>query len=115
MKMPNIVHVRYDKIVNWKLALRCYRCLGKGKERFANRVCRGCNGTGINPEGWAYYTKGLDLKVGDIVELPPTPRTDGANCTGTVVFVGFVPESKATKSVIRLVERPDMSNTEVPK
>src|SRR3954470_3556671 len=45
-------------------------------------------------EGWAYYTGGIPLSIGDIVEVPPTPYTNGKPGKATVLHLdanGFTP------------------------
>jgi hypothetical protein len=51
-------------------------------------------------EGWAYYTGGIPLSIGDIVEVPPTPYTNGKPGKATVLHLdanGFTPR----KTIIR--------------
>lgn len=37
--------------------------------------------------GYAYDTGGIDLAIGDVVELPPTPLTAGRNARATVLHL----------------------------
>ena len=105
-----IVLVLYCKIFSMDAARRCSRCNGKGRERYTPReVCTRCGGTGIRPDGYAYRADGQladDLEVGDVVECPPTPHSDGATVYGTVVARDaerYANVARPIKSIIRRV------------
>jgi hypothetical protein len=100
-----IVTVVYWFVRDMAAARRCQRCEGGGAERHgadAGKTCPRCNGTGVKPEGWAYDSGGLTLRVGDIVEVPKTPRTRGTRQLATVVEVDVdYPNPKST--VVQMV------------
>lgn len=105
-----IVLVLYCKIFSMDAARRCSRCNGKGRERNRHAdPCTRCGGTGIRPDGYAYQVDGQladDLEVGDIVECPPTPYSDGVTVYGTVVARDaerYSPLTRPVKSIIRRV------------
>lgn len=89
--VSGIVLVKYGRVVDLDAARRCVRCLGGGRERYgpaAGDPCPRCEGTGVHPDGWAYRTGGLALLVGDVVEVPPTPRSAlGVPQLATVVLL----------------------------
>jgi hypothetical protein len=97
-----IVTVVYWRVVDMAAARRCQRCGGEGVERYVPGTCPHCTGTGVKPFGYAYDAAGLDLRVGDIVEVPRTPRTRGDAQHATVVDVD-VTYPNPTRSVVRKV------------
>lgn len=106
-----IVLVLYCKIFSMDAARRCARCQGTGRERAAHRrdKCTRCGGSGIRPDGYAYRADGQladDIEVGDVVECPPTPYSDGATVHATVVARDaerYAPIGKPIKSIVRRV------------
>jgi hypothetical protein len=90
------ITVVYGKIVDMDAARRCQRCYGAGTERHGARkgqTCPHCDGTGTRPEGWAYAVPPeCDwLAIGDIVECPPTPYSNGVRVLATVVGLDAEP------------------------
>lgn len=104
-----IILVLYCKIFSMDAARRCSRCNGKGRER--NRrtdPCTRCDGTGIRPDGWAYRVEDAEvaavLSLGDVVECPPTPHSEGVTVHGTVVALDaerYAPRNRPVKPIIR--------------
>jgi hypothetical protein len=106
------VTVKYGHPVNLEAALRCHRCLGGGRERFgpdAGEACPRCAGTGEHADGWAYQANGFTLNVGDVVEVPPTPRSAGKSLLATVVRIGSEnpnPHKRVLRLAIPAVSNP---------
>lgn len=105
-----IITVVYGKVRDMDAARRDQRCNGTGAERFgpnAGKTCPRCDGSGVRPEGWAYRAADdLGLTVGDVVECPPTPYSNGACVRATVVALRGWPQlGKPLKSVISVVEK----------
>ena len=102
------VTVRYGRLVDLAAALRCRRCEGTTRERHgvdAGKTCPRCEGTGKRADGWAYRADGLQLAVGDLVEVPPTRRSpDGKAQLATVVALEADFELPMSR-VLRIVER----------
>ena len=106
-----IILVLYCKIFSMDAARRCGRCEGKGRVRMNGRMitCPRCKGDGLRPDGWAYTVtneQAAEIKVGDIVECPPTPYTNGQPTCATVVAVDgerWAPRTKPVKPIIRRV------------
>jgi len=102
------VLVKYGRLVDLEAALRCRRCEGGGRERFgpdAGATCPRCDGSGRRADGWAYQANGLTLNVGDLVEVPPTPRSvPGRPVFATVVALDAEFEGVPKSRVLRLVE-----------
>jgi RecJ-like exonuclease len=106
-----MVLVLYCKIFSMDAARRCSRCNGKGRER--NRraeACTRCDGTGIRPDGYTYRVDDPEvaavLALGDVVECPPTPHSDGATVHASVVALDgerYAPATRPIKSIIRRV------------
>lgn len=102
--MTVIAVVTYGRVADMDKRRRCQRCEGTGRDRATGFVdpCPRCpDSPGIRIEGWNYRVPdGLELAVGDRVEVPPTPHTRGENATATVLDVrprvatDFIPRSE---------------------
>jgi hypothetical protein len=101
------VTVKYGRLVDLAQALKCRRCEGGGRERYgpdAGQTCPHCDGTGERPDGWGYQDGGYTLRVGDVVEVPPTRRSvDGRPQLATVVALRSDYERPFSR-VLRVVE-----------
>jgi hypothetical protein len=102
------VTVRYGADVDVEQARRCHRCEGGGRERYgidAGKPCPRCSGTGEHADGWAYRIEGLVVMVGDVVEVPHTPRSvPGRPQLATIVRVGSELPSPRS-AVLRVVRQ----------
>jgi hypothetical protein len=98
------VTVSYYKVNNMELARQCPRCRGEGRERAdRRRMCVRCDGSGVHPEGYVYAVpEGLELAIGDVVAVPPTPYTGGHLAIATVIDLEGQPsEGKPLKTIIK--------------
>lgn len=103
--VPVIVVVKYGRVVDLAQALKCRRCEGGGRERFVPGICPRCSGSGERADGWNYQANGLALRVGDVVEVPRTPRSSGTGPQeATVVAVGVETERMPYSRVLRIIE-----------
>lgn len=105
-----IVTVVYGRVVDMDAARRCQRC-DRGRERHgpkAGRPCPRCNGSGIRPDGWAYLADpAIELAIGDLVETPPTPYSNGRTQVATVIdLAGEAFPGKSLKTIIGRAEVP---------
>jgi len=103
-----IITVCYGRVTDLDGARRCPRC-DRGKERYgprAGRPCPRCDGTGIHPEGFAYAAPDdLGLALGDLVECPPTPYSNGQTKIATVLdLTGATVPGKPLKTIIGRAE-----------
>jgi hypothetical protein len=101
-----LVLVRYGRMVDLQLVLRCPRCEGSGVDPLVipDAECKVCKGSKISPDGWAYCDGGLELAVGDVVEVPRTRRSGPGPQLATVVELN-ADHPSARSTVIRVVER----------
>lgn len=104
-----MITVVYGKVINMDAARRCQRCRGDQRERYGPRKglpCPRCDGTGVRPEGYAYgVPEGVTVALGDVVECPPTPYSNGAPVPATVVGLDAEPfPGKPVKTIIRRLD-----------
>lgn len=90
--MTDVVRVDYFKIVDMKLA--------------QSKI-----------DGWAYHTGGIELEVGDgdIVEVPPTPYSNGKNTRATVIHLGPDPCPWARKTIVRKLDSWESELSDAPQ
>jgi hypothetical protein len=97
-----IVTVKYGRVLDMVAARRCTRCAGRGVERYVPGQCPRCGGTGQHPDGWAYDTGEAVVEVGQLVEVPRTPRSAGP-LLATVVGLG-AEHSGPHKRILRVLD-----------
>jgi hypothetical protein len=101
-----IAIVLYSRGVDVERARTCRRCLGGGRERHgpdAGQTCPRCAGSGVRPDGWAYQAGDLPVRIGSIVETPPTPRSNGKPMIATVIGVDEPVDVRPFKRLLRVL------------